>query len=460
MRPGSGPRERAASASHDKSTRRHILFLSSSNKSMDQSFPYQLHTFDSGLRLVTVPMQGTKTATVYVLVGTGSKYETKDINGISHFLEHMMFKGTTKRPNKIQISKELDGIGAEYNAFTTDEYTGYYARAASSKLDVIADVVFDIFLNSTIPGEEVDMEKQVIIEEINMYRDNPQRHIWDVFRELLYGDQPAGWDVAGTKETVSAMTQEKLADYFHEHYIAANTIVAVAGDIDSESVKEKVGHYFSNVRTGQKMTKLPVVEKQSAPQAMINWKETDQSNFIIGFRSYNMFDVRKYAESILATVLGGWMSSRLFIEVRDKRGLAYHIESDTNHESDSGFFYIYAGVNNSKIEEAIKVVMDEVAKVKREGITSDELQKAKDYLEGHLTMALENSRAVAQTYAAPVLFENKVLTPEEELAKIKAVTLEDVLKVAKDIFREDKLNFSVIGPFKDEQIFKNLLKIN
>ncbi len=424
---------------------------------MENTFTHELHTFESGLRLVTVPMQGTKTVTVLVLVGTGSKYETKDISGISHFLEHMMFKGTTKRPDKLQISRELDGIGAEYNAFTSEEYTGYYARAASSKFDIIADVVFDIFLNSKIDAKEVDMEKGVIIEEINMYRDNPQRYIWDVFKELLYGDQPAGWDVAGTKETVSALTREKLVDYFTTHYVALNTTIAVAGDIDPVVVKGKVASYFGSIRNADKVSKLPVVEQQSAPAAIATFKETDQSHFIVGFRAYNMFDDNKYAAGVLATVLGGWMSSRLFIEVRDKRGLAYYVGADTNQETDTGFFSIYAGVNNTKAQEALEVIMAEVAKIKKDGITDEELQSAKDYAEGHLVMSLENSQAVAQGYAWPVLFKNQVLTPEEELAKIKAVTRDDVLRVAQEIFQTSKLNFAIIGPFKDSEPFKKLL---
>lgn len=426
---------------------------------MSDTFKHQLHTLSSGLRLVTVPMNGTKTVTVFVLVGTGSKYETKDISGISHFLEHMMFKGTTKRPDKLQIAQELDGIGAEYNAFTGKEYTGYYARAASSKTDIIMDVVFDIFLNSTIDAKEIETEKGVIIEEINMYRDDPQHYVSEVFEQVLYGDQPAGWDIAGTRETVSSLTREKIVEYFNSHYIASNTIVAVAGDIDPEGIKQKVEKYFSSVRTGDKVSKLPVIEKQSEPAVVLSFRETDQSHFILGFRSYNMFDDRKYAEGVLASVLGGSMSSRLFQEVRDKRGLAYYVGANSENATDSGCFTINAGVNNSKVFEALEVTMAEIVKVAKDGITDLELQKAKDNVEGRLVMAIESSRAVAQNYAGPVLFKNKILTPEEELAKIKAVTKEDVLEVAQEIFRNEKLNFAIIGPFKDAEPFKKLLKI-
>jgi predicted Zn-dependent peptidase len=293
-----------------------------------------------------------------------------------------------------------------------------------------------------------------------MYRDNPQRHIWDVFEKLLYGDQPAGWDIAGEKETVNSLNREKIVDYFNSHYIASNTIVAVAGDIEHEPVRKKVEEYFSSIRKAEKLSKLAVVEHQTEPTVALEWKETDQGSFVLGFRSHNMFDSRKYAESILATILGGWMSSRLFIEVRDKRGLAYHVSADTSYETDTGFFSIYAGVNNLKAEEALKVILSEIMKIKHDGVTPYELQKAKDYAEGRMVMGLENSQTVAQAFAWPVLFENKILTPEDELAKIKAVTLEDIQQVASEMFQENKMNFAIIGPFKDAEVFKKLLKLS
>src|SRR3989338_8730563 len=253
---------------------------------MEEIFQHHLHTFNSGLRLVTITMPATKTDTVFVLVRTGSKYETKNINGISHFLEHMMFKGTVKRPGTMDIARELDSIGAEYNAFTGKEYTGYYAKASVSKLDIGLDVVFDIFLNSKFDEKEIAIEKGVIVEEINMYKDLPQRHVGDLFEQLLYGDQPAGWSIAGEKETVVNLKRDQFVNYFNTHYIAENTIVAVAGNVDSEEVKNKVGHYFKTIRHGELLGKLAVKEQQEKPQVLINFKETDQSHFLLGFRSF------------------------------------------------------------------------------------------------------------------------------------------------------------------------------
>ncbi|OGZ73018.1 MAG: hypothetical protein A2998_00930 [Candidatus Staskawiczbacteria bacterium RIFCSPLOWO2_01_FULL_37_25b] len=425
---------------------------------MKNSFEHHYHTFDSGLRLITIPMPATRTATVLVLVGTGSKYETKQINGISHFLEHMMFKGTTKRPDKMDIARELDSIGAEYNAFTSKEYTGYYAKASAKKLDTTTDVVFDIFLNSKLREEDIAVEKGVIVEEINMYRDLPQRYVGELFEKLLYGDQPAGWDTAGEKEIVTALKQDDFVNYFHSHYVAGNTIVAVAGNVDPDYVKNRTGDLFKNIRHSEPFSKLKVTESQSSPQALVHYKKTDQTHFHLGFRSIDMFSEQRYAIGLLGHVLGGGMSSRLFDEIREKRGLAYYVGAGNQSYTDSGYFLIRAGVNNEKAEEAIKVSLQEVSKIKEHGITAEELQRAKDSMEGSLALGLEHSDAVAEAYAEPILFKNEVLTPEGELDKIKKVTLEEVQGVAKEIFDESKLNLAVIGPFKEEDKFNKILK--
>ncbi|OGN03585.1 MAG: hypothetical protein A2651_03715 [Candidatus Yanofskybacteria bacterium RIFCSPHIGHO2_01_FULL_42_12] len=421
-------------------------------------FSHKLYNFDSGLRLVVVPMPSTKTATVLVMVSTGSKYETKEINGISHFLEHMMFKGTEKRPGTLDIARELDGIGAEYNAFTGKEYTGYYAKASVKKIDIVMDVIFDIFLNSKLDGKEIDIERGVIIEELNMYRDMPQRFVGDLFERLLYGDQPAGWDIGGEKETILKLKREEFLNYFNTHYIAPKTIVAVAGNVDPETIKEKVGAYFKSIRTGEKFSKPAVVEEQKEPQILLHNKKTDQTHFILGVRAYDKFNDKRYSLGVLSVVLGGGMSSRLFSEVREKRGLAYYIGAGGESYTDSGFFMVKAGVNNQKTKEAVEVVMKELRKVRKHGITSEELQRAKDQAEGSMALGLEHSDAVAETYAESLIFHDKILTPEEELDKMKKVTLDQVFEVASDIFDNSKLNLSLIGPLEDENEFKSILK--
>lgn len=425
---------------------------------MENTYNHKLYTFNSGLRLVVVPMESTKTATVLVMVGTGSKYETKEINGISHFLEHMMFKGTEKRPGKLDIATELDGIGAEYNAFTGKEYTGYYAKASVKKIDTVMDVVFDIFLNSRMDEKEINTERGVIIEELNMYRDMPQRYVGDLFEKLLYGDQPAGWDIGGEKETILKLKRDEFLNYFNTHYIASKTVVAIAGNVDPEIIKGKVETYFRDIRQGEDFGKPAVVEKQNEPQVLLHSKATDQTHFILGVRAYDEFNEKKYPLGVMSVILGGGMSSRLFSEVRDKRGLAYYIGAGGETYTDSGFFKVKAGVNNQKTKEALEVIMAELRKVKKEGITSDELQRAKDQIEGSMALGLEHADAVAETYAESLIFHNKVLTPEEELDKMKKVTLGQVIEVASEIFDDRKLNLSLIGPFDKENEFRELLR--
>lgn len=426
---------------------------------MDRTYNYELNTFDSSLRLVTVPMKGTKTVTVMVMVGTGSKYETKDINGISHFLEHLMFKGTAKRPGPLDISRELDGIGAEYNAFTDKEMTAYYAKASSDKLDIIMDVVFDIYLNSKFEEAGIQTERHVVVEEINMYHDEPRWIVANVLEKLLYGDQPAGWDIAGEKETILGLKRQQFVNYFDSHYIASNTVISVAGDIDPTIIKDKVQKYFEHIRQANKVEKLAAIEKQSGSQADVFYKTTDQTHFILGFRAFNMHDKRKYPLAVLASILGGGMSSRLFSEVREKRGLGYYVSASIEERTDTGFFEIDAGVNNDRVLEAVTVVMEELRKIKQEGVTSAELKRAIDRTIGSTALALEHSNFLAQNLGGSVLFEDKVLTPEDELAKIKAVTLNDIKSVTEEIFKEDRLNLALVGPFKDSEPFKKLLTL-
>ena len=394
-----------------------------------------------------------------VFVGTGSKHESKKINGISHFLEHMMFKGTTKRPGKLDISRELESIGAQFNAFTSKEHTGYYAKASSDKLDVVMDVIFDIYLNSKFDDNAIQTERHVIVEEINMYKDDPPRYVNDLFEKLLYGDQPAGWDIAGEKEIVLGLKRNEFVNYFNTHYIAENTVVAVTGNIDPEVIKEKVAGYFEHIRHSKKPEKPPVVEKQDNPAADIFYKETDQTHFVLGFRSFDMFDERRYALAVLGSILGGGMSSRLFDEVREKRGLAYYVSAGQQPYTDSGYFAVSAGVNNQRAMEAIEVIIDEIKKIKKEGVTPSELQQAKDKAVGRMALALEHSDYVAESVAESLIFHNKILTPDEELDKIKKVTLADIMQVASDVFDGSKLNLALIGPFKEVEPFKKVLKL-
>ena len=423
----------------------------------DNALKHQLHTFPSGLRLVTVPMPASKTATVLVLVGCGSKYEPKDLSGISHFLEHMMFKGTARRPGYLDISRELDGIGASYNAFTSKEVTGYYAKAAATKLDTILDVVFDIFLNSKLEQGAMEIERGPIIEELRMRRDDPQQQIERVFEELLYGDQPAGREVGGTDETIKAMMAPDLRTWFDAHYTAADTVIAVAGGIDPERVKAKVAAAFEHIREETKPEKSAVTEAQKAPALKVLTKDVEQLYVAMGVRAFDMFDDRRYPLALMSQILGGGMSSRLFDEVRSKRGLAYYVWASPQLYTDSGYFEIGVGLNAAKGTEGLSVVLEELKKVAESGVTDIELKRVKDQAEGRMAFVLESTNGTADDYGSSLLFHDRIITPEEELATIMAVEKDHIRTVAQALFTDDRLNLAIVGPKVDEDAYAKIL---
>ncbi|MDO8639293.1 MAG: pitrilysin family protein [bacterium] len=411
----------------------------------------------NGLRLIIVPQKSTQAATVLVLVGTGSKYETKEISGISHFLEHMFFKGTSKRPDKVEIAETLDRVGGMYNAFTGEDYTGYFAKVAAPYFNLALDWVADIFLNSLLPEKEMEKEKGVIIEEINMIYDNPMAHVSVLWSELLYGDQPAGWDIAGTKETVSKMNRQKLADYFKNHYVASDTIVCLSGNFKEKLAIEKAKKYFSAMLEGSPVIKQKVVEIQEKPKALIHYKETDQTHLRLGVRGFNIFHPKRYVQDVLGDLLGGMMSSRLFIEVREKLGLAYYVRTEVDSNPDTGYLVTAAGVDSQRIEKVISVILREYRKIAEQKVGSLELKKTKNNIKGKLALVLEASDAQASFYGSQELLEGKILTPEEIFKRIDQVTANDMQKLAKIIFQPKNLNLALVGPFKDTAYFERLL---
>jgi predicted Zn-dependent peptidase len=413
-------------------------------------------TLKNGLRIITVPSKSTQTVTVLVLVGTGSKYEKKDEKGISHFLEHMYFKGTKKRPSSLEIAETLDKVGGIYNAFTSQEYTGYFAKVSREHFDLALDWVSDIFLNSTLPEKEIEKERGVIIEEINMRKDHPMEHVQVLWQKLLYGDQPAGWDVAGEIETVSKISRKDLIEYRETQYIASNTIICLAGNFNEKEGINKVKKFFSKIKIGKSREKPKVIEKQERPEILFEKRETDQTHICLGVRGFNLFDERRYVQEILALILGGMMSSRLFERIRTKLGIAYYIETDAFSDPDTGYLVTRAGLSNEKLEEGISEILKEYRKIKREGVSKSELKKAKDCLKGKMNILLESSDAKASFFATQEILEKKILTPEQIFKKIDKVSQNDILKLAREIFRPEKLNLALIGP---KEIKREILKI-
>lgn len=409
--------------------------------------------------MITVPQKETKAVTVLVMTGTGSKYEEKKLSGISHFVEHMVFKGTKKRKGPIKVAEELDKIGGDMNAFTGEEYTGYYAKVDAAHLDIAMDWVSDIFINSTIPEEEVNKERGVVIEEIKMFDDNPMRNIGDAWRKALYGDQPAGWFIGGTKESVLNIKREDMLEYVHAQYNAKNTVVCIVGNFKEKQALELAKKSFSKIPASVTRTKVQVIEKQSEPNVYILNKKTKQTTMALGVRGYNHLHPDKYVMDIIATLLGGMMSSRLFEEVREKLGAAYYVATYNDNETDSGSLSTFAGIDSSKMNKVIETILKEYKKLKEVKVSDKELKKNKDYLKGKIILGIESSDAKASFYCTQELLKNKITSVEEIIKKIEKVTANDIMRVAKDIFKEEKLNLAIIGPYKGkEEEFKKLLK--
>jgi predicted Zn-dependent peptidase len=420
---------------------------------------YKSTSLNNGLQLLTIPMQGTKTVTVLAMVKTGSRYESEQNNGISHFLEHMFFKGTEKRPTSIDIAGELDNAGGEYNAFTGKEYTGFFVKVASDKVELAMDVVSDILANSKFEDREIEREKGVIIEEVNMYHDNPLIYIEDVFEQCLYGETPLGREILGPKENIKAFTRQDFLDYFNTQYSAGNIILTMAGDISQEDGQKLAGQYFGKQKNTEHKTRQELDIQQQAPQVKAVAKETDQVNLSLGVRSYGAGRPENYALKVLSALLGGSMSSRLFTEVREKQGLAYYIKSQSEIFTDVGYLTARAGVPMEKLPQAIRTILGEYKKLTEVKVEDKELQRTKDMIKGKSILSLEASDSVCEWYAENMVLRNRVLTPEDFLSKIERVTAEDIMQVAQDIFKQNNLNLALIGPVENPEELKGYLKL-
>ena len=410
------------------------------------------------MNVVIVPLTSVESVTTMVMVGAGSRYENRNNNGVSHFLEHMAFKGTKKRPTAIEIASLVDGAGAESNAFTGKEYTGYYIKSAAHRVELSFDILSDMLANLSLDPKEIEKEKGVIIEEINLYEDTPPRKISDVYEALLYGDTPMGWDIAGRKEVIRGTTRNDFISYMKKLYSASNMIVVVAGKVKVDETQKLIEKYFGGHPTFTTEGHKAVIEGQKDPAVKIHHKKTDQAHFAIGVRTVGITDEKnKYPLTILAAILGGGMSSRLFHEVREKRGLAYYVRTGSENYMDAGHLTTYVGADPKRIDDAIKVVVEEYKKVQKKGeITEKELAKAKEFVKGHFVLELEDTRAVAVFYGSSWILEKELENPSEVISKVDRVKLSDVIRVAKE-FLSGPLNLAIIGDYQDHNRFKNLL---
>ena len=416
-------------------------------------------TLKNGLRILTIPQKGTQAVTVLVLVGTGSKYEKKKQGGISHFLEHMFFKGTKKRPTPISVSEPLDEIGGIFNAFTGEEYTGYFAKVDKAHAELALDWVSDIFLNSLMPKNEIAKEKGVVIEELNMHKDVPMTFVQILWNRLLYGDQPAGRDIVGTKESIQGFSKDDIVSYMNHQYVASNTLVCIAGNIKRDAIERQAIKVFKDIGTSEPLRKPAVIERQTTPEVLVEYRKTDQTHLNIGVRGYNLFHKKRFAQELLAVILGGMMSSRLFIEIREKLGIAYYISAVSESDPDVGYLVVQAGIKNENTAKAITTILKEFKKMAQHRVLTQELNKVKENVKGKMALGLESSDSKASFFGLQELLEHRIFTLEEMYDKIDAVTASDIQKVAQDLFCSEKLNLVVLGPFKNKTPFKKLLTL-
>ncbi|MFA5997368.1 MAG: pitrilysin family protein [Candidatus Paceibacterota bacterium] len=412
----------------------------------------------NGLRMIVVPMADNPTTTVLVLVETGSKYETKAKNGISHFLEHMCFKGTTTRPNTSDLSKELDGLGCEFNAFTGQEFTGYYAKGKASDFPKLIDIISDLYLNPLLKEDEIEKEKGVIVDEINMYDDMPMQKVHEVWMNLLYSDQGAGWKISGERDVVRGMSRKDIAQYRKAHYVANATTVIVTGNIDANSAFKEITRNFKGISDSKKGGKKKTRDTQSGPQVAIKHKETDQTHLILGVRTFPVYDKRNPTLAVLSGILGSGMSSRLFRKLRDEMGVGYYVNAGNRASTDSGYFAVSAGVANDRLLEVIRAIISELNNLKNNLVSEEELTKVKEHLVGMMYLGLESSDDLAEYYGMQEIMRRELRTPKERERLIRAVTAEDIRTIAKKIFIEKNLNLALVGPSKDEKALAALLR--
>jgi predicted Zn-dependent peptidase len=371
----------------------------------------------------------------------------------------MCFKGTSNRPSPTAIAHELDALGAESNAFTSYEYTGYYAKARSKNFPKLLDVIADLYLHPTLPEAEIEKEKGVIIEEINMYEDLPMRNIGTLLDKLMYGEQPAGRKILGTKEIIRRTKREDFLRYRGAHYVPQATTLVVAGDISSAEVFRQAKKYFAPSKKSPKEQKPKVRDTQRAPAALVEYKKSSQTHFQLGFRGVPVGHKDIFAMDVLRTVLGAGMSSRLFKKLREEMGVCYYVRAESEYNLDHGKFVVASGVDIARVELVLTVIMDELRAVKKNSISPEELQKAKEYLLGTTAMGLESSDEVAGYFGGQEILRRPLMSPEEYAAKIRTVSAAQVRAVAKKLFKNSNTNLALIGPFKTASKFKGLIRL-
>ncbi len=413
---------------------------------------FESHVLDNGLRVFLAPMHETKAVTVLFLMNVGSRYETAKQNGLSHFLEHMFFKGTGLRPTTLDISQELDTLGAEYNAFTGEEYTGYYVATAGVHFNIAFDVLADMIYESKFEPKEIEKEKGVIVEEIKMYHDNPNSYLNQIAKTLVYGDTPLGRDIAGTPETVRSFNRDDFLSYRQQYYGPSNTIVVIAGNPVNHDWLKIVDAGLSHIPAGSVKQFEHPAKMTDGHVVAIGHKPIKQVHLNLMHYAFGHKDPRVPAMSVLSNILGGTMSSRLFIEVREKRGLAYYVRSSLDTFHDIGTFDCTAGVDPEKLNEALGLMITEIDRLKTEPVGEIALARAKQNIQGRMSLRLEDSHSIARYIASEELEMGEVVQPEAYLERIEKVTEKDIIELANDLLITDNRRIAVVGPLDEAKI--------
>ncbi len=429
---------------------------------------YKRKVFPNGLTLLTVPMSTAESITMSIFVKAGSRYEDKSINGLSHFLEHLHFKGTKNYPTAKKLSETVDSIGGEFNANTGKEHTQYFIRAASKHLPLVFEVLTDLVQNPLFDQKEMEREKGVIIEEINMYKDNPQIHVESLFEETLWADTSLGRDIAGTAEVIRSIKQKDIIDYRTKFYQPSNLIIAVSGNFSEKQLESLVNKYWTKLprkktpgfsAVGARLPGRQGSTSGGEPKLSVENKVTEQAHMIVGLSAYAYGDKKNYPLQILSTVLGGGMSSRMFLRIRERMGLAYYVATSINNYLDTGNFFVRAGLKVASASKALEIILEELRKVRDEGISKKELIKAKEYIKGKMALSTEDPHDRLEWYLSQEAFVGKIKTLEQVYKLVDEVSLEQINAVAHELIRNDKLTLALIGPFADKSIFEKRLKL-
>jgi predicted Zn-dependent peptidase len=419
---------------------------------------YNKAVLDNGLGVITSTMPHSRSVCLAILVGTGSCYEINEEAGISHFAEHLFFKGTVCRPTAKEISEDIEGVGGLLNGSTDKEVTFFWCKVASPHFPIALDVLSDLLLNSRFDNKDIEQERQVVMEEINMNLDIPQQRVNMLIDELLWPEQPLGREVTGHKETVSAITREQLLNYVARRYMPNNTVLSIAGNIRHEEAIAQIEPLFNKWAAGELSTGYITSDQQTEARLRIEPKDIEQAHLCLAVHGFSYSHPQRFTLNVLNTVLGGGMSSRLFTEIRERRGLAYDIHSSTDHFHNSGALTIYAGVDPRKMEVALAAILEELSKIKQ-GITAGELTRAKELSKGRLYLRFEDSHHVALWYGIQEILMRQILDIDDVISIVDAITIDELREVAKEILTDNELNLAVTGPLKDEKPLRQLLKV-